>query len=593
MRKFLLSLLLVVLATSIVVWPQRRSGGGSTGTGRNTNTNPTPNSSSGFDAPPAPPPVSSSPNHAGDEGQVEFRSDTILVQVPTIVTDKSGQHVQGLKRDDFEIFENGQEQKIGTFEEIVTSRAPFTLPANKNGEFSNVDPAAETAHSAVMIALDTVNTPFLDQTYGRKELVKYLAQHMDASQPVGLVQISSRGLKVIHGLTSDPKALLDALKAVNGEIPALQGTGIDAQAAALAANGPAGTFLPGSTSGQIADFVTNGDPAIVQLQQSRAIEVTMRAFLDIATSLSGIPGRKALIWATGSFPFAMDSYSAVPGGYLSTLYEHAVKALADAEVSVYPVDVRGLVSTSPAGDATYKGGLSGQAFARAATARSWLQSSTIDTLRDFADMTGGRAFYNSNDVAGGFRRAADDSSQYYILGYYLNTKNTKAGWRQLKVRSRKSGTEVRARAGFFVTNATTNPQASRQLDIEAAIASPFESTGLPVTVKWLGMSAHEDKKTVDFSIRLPAGAMFIDEPHNNHYDMELDAVAFKDEQVAGTLGKVMEGAIQQAALGGVKSTGVHFHYSMDLPAGQYTVRFVVRDNLTGRLGSVSAPLTVN
>ena len=185
----------------------------------------------------------------------------------------------------------------------------------------------------------------------------------------------------------------------------------------------------------------------------------------------------------------------MPGGYLSLLYEHTLKALADAEVSVYPVDVRGLVSNSPAGDANYKGGLVGPAFARSITARGWLQTSTIDTLKEFADMTGGQAFYNSNDVEGGFHRAAQDSAEYYILTYYLNTRNTKAGWRQLKVTSSKSlhRLKIRARAGFFVTNATTRLETSRRLDIESAIASPFESTGLPMTVRWTGTAAEQTR----------------------------------------------------------------------------------------------------
>jgi hypothetical protein len=272
-----------------------------------------------------------------------------------------------------------------------------------------------------------------------------------------------------------------------------------------------------------------------------------------------------------------------------------LQALNDAEISVYPVDVRGLVSTSPAGDASYTGGLAGPAFSRSISARAWLQNSTIDTLRDFAEMTGGRAFYNSNDVAGGFQRAADDSTQYYLLGYYLDTKNTKAGWRQLKVKSSKSGTEVRSRAGFFVTNATTNLAATRQVDVEAALASPFDSTGIPITVKWTGKSAEGEKKKVDFNVHLAGGSVLIDEAHSNRFDLEFDAVAFKsaDGNPAGTFGKVMQGSILAASLDSVIATGVGFHNSIDLSPGQYTVRFVVRDNLTGKLGSVTAPLTVN
>jgi VWFA-related protein len=126
-----------------------------------------------------------------------------------------------------------------------------------------------------------------------------------------------------------------------------------------------------------------------------------------------------------------------------------MQSLNDAEVAVYPVDVRGLLNYSPTADVSYSPrNISGTAFARSLAARSWLQNSKIDTLRDFAEM---RAFYNSNDLVGGFKRAADDSSSYYLIGYYLDTKNDKPGWRQLKVKVHTPHTEVRARNGFFLS----------------------------------------------------------------------------------------------------------------------------------------------
>jgi VWFA-related protein len=606
-RSLVFSLLLIasVVLVSLPLWSQRR-GAGPSNTPRTV-----PDIGAQYGVSPTAPPSTSSGasrHHAEDEGPVEFHSETVLIQVPAIVADKSGSHVTGLTRESFQVFENGKEQKIATFEEVQTLHTLLNAPASKDGEFTNVGPIQDKAHTAIIIALDTINTPFLDQAYGRKQLIKFLAEHADASQPVGLVQINGKGLRVIHTITSDPDVLLAALKKVNGEIPALQGVDIDSQAAAvvgvdpsLASQSPGALAAIGMDSSlsaltlQLQQFVLNGDATIIRMQQDHAMEITLRSFLDIASSLSGIPGRKTLIWATGSFPFYMDSYASVPGGYLSLLYERTVKALNDAEVSVYPVDVRGLVSTSPAGDANYAGGLTGPAFAHSVYARGWLQNSTIDTLKDFADMTGGRAFYNSNDVAGGFQRAAEDSAQYYLLGYYLDTKNTKAGWRQLKVKTSKPGSEVRSRAGFFVTNATTNPAVSRQLDVETALASPLESTAIPLTLKFVGTSTEGDKKKVDFNIHLGGGSVYIDETRGNHFDLEFDAVIFKnaDGTPAGTFGKVMQGSILAASLDSVKATGVGFHNSMDLAPGQYTVRFVVRDNLTGKLGSVSAPLTVN
>jgi len=532
---------------------------------------------------------------------VEFRTETVLVQIPTIVTDKAGNHVHGLTRESFQILENGKEQKLANVEEFTASHTPVPVPKASEGEFTNLDATSRTPTSIVIIAIDTINTPFSDQAWGRKQLVSYLADHVEPTQATALVQINSRGMKVISWLTTDPKTLVEALKKVKGEIPAMQGTDLDAQAAA--ANGDVGltsSLGPAPDLSGYSDptfglqqFILSADAGIVRLQQNRAIEITLDAFLDIARSVSGIPGRKALIWATGGFPFIMDNFSAVPGGYLSVLYERTMQALNDAQISIYPVDVRGLVTTSTVSDATYTGLKTGPGMTRSIVARSWLQTTTLDTLKDVAEMTGGRAFYNNNDVATGFRRAADDSAEYYVLSYYLDTSNTKAGWRQLKVKVNKPGMEVRARAGFFVTNAASNPNATRELDVKSALNSPFDSTGIPMTLRWRDTTADGDKRKVGFQIHLSGGSILIEEVHSNHFDLEFDAVAFKKGEAAGTFGKVMAGSIKEDALASVKATGVGFHDAMELAPGQYTVRFVVRDNLTGRIGSLSAPLTVN
>jgi CRP-like cAMP-binding protein len=96
------------------------------------------------------------------------------------------------------------------------------------GEFSNLAAAqGEQPRSVTVIALDTVNTPFLDQTYARKQLLKYLARNLDSSQVFGLVLITSRGLRVAQGLTGDTRQLIEALNKVSGELPAMTGIDID------------------------------------------------------------------------------------------------------------------------------------------------------------------------------------------------------------------------------------------------------------------------------------------------------------------------------------------------------------------------------
>ena len=574
---------------------------GGSGGGAPRGATPTPNSSGNNSAPFAgaysTTPSSIRPGaRADDEKKVEFRSQTVLVQVPTVVTDKAGNHVHELKKEDFKVEENGKEQKITVFEEVTATKAGLTQVANPPGTFSNLAQNGEPPRSVAVIALDTVNTPFLDQTYGRKQLVQYLADNLDSVPVLAMVVIGSKGVKTISGLTNDPASLLNALKKVRGELPAMQGVDIDAQALAAANSASSGLVAPlapgGDPTAQIEQFVTQGDAIFASYQQSRAIENTMQAFLMIAWSLSGIPGRKSLIWATGGFPFYIDSPSTVPGGNLSVLYERAMEALNDAQVSVYPVDVRGLVNYSVVSDATVRGPANPQAFAMRNTNRSWLQSSTIGTLQEFAAMTGGRAFYNSNDLTASFKHAVEDSTSYYLVGYYMDTQNTKPGWRKLQVKVAHKDVEVRARSGFLVTNATVNPQMTQQADLAFALNSPFDSTGIPLSVQWHGALADGDKKKVSFTLHLPANGVTI-EGERNTFDMDFIAQAVKNGAPPSNVGSTAKGALTADALAKIKADGIYYGNAFDLPPGDYQVKFVVRDNLSGRIGSVTAPLTVN
>ena len=541
---------------------------------------------------------------AEDEPNVEFKTETVLIQVPVVVADKSGAHVLNLKKDDFEVFENGKEQKVATFEEVVASKLPLATVKALPGEFSNVAAErGEQPRSVAVIALDTVNTPFLDQTFARKELLKYLARNLDSNQVFGLVMITSRGLKVVHGLTGDTKQLIEALNKVSGELPAMTGIDIDTQAAAVTGDVP--QLNPVAAASQdmasvLQDFVLRADVPEASFQQERAIETTMQAFLGIAWSMSGIPGRKSVIWATGGMPFNLESPSTVPGGYLSSLYERTMATLNESNISVYPVDVRGLVNFTPEASASSSLGTRSARpvdTMRQLSNRSWLNFSTIDTLKEFAAMTGGRAFYETNDISGSFKRATDDASSYYLLGYYLDTKNKKAGWRQLKVKLRQkdkeNGEQVRARSGFFVTNATVNPDMARKSDLEFAVLSPFDSTGLPLTVRWFGAAADGSMKKVQFGLKLPPNALTLGP--NNLLTLEYVALAYasKDGKKANTLGKTIQGNLSPDRVAQFQAQGLGFKNEMELAPGDYTVRFVVRDNVTGRVGSVSAPITVN
>jgi VWFA-related protein len=118
---------------------------------------------------------------------------------------------------------------------------------------------------------------------------------------------------------------------------------------------------------------------------------------------------------------------------LSALYERTVEALTKAQVSVYPVDVRGLVNPVGIADASRRDAPAPEQAGN----NIWAFQKGINSLTRFADMTGGNAFANTNDLAACFKRAADDASSYYLVTYYLGQQNNRSGWRTLNVKVEK------------------------------------------------------------------------------------------------------------------------------------------------------------
>jgi hypothetical protein len=191
-------LLLVALLISTIAWAQR-TGGGARPAGPRTV--PDPGRAYGV-TPTGPPPESNhiSAHHAEEEQKVEFKSETVLVQVPVVVTDKSGGHIHNLAKEDFELLENGKVQKLAAFEEITAATTPLSAPQSKAGEFTNLASDPKQPRILTIVAIDSINSPFLDQAYGRRELVSYLSQNLDPGQILGLVMIGGKGVTVLQSL---------------------------------------------------------------------------------------------------------------------------------------------------------------------------------------------------------------------------------------------------------------------------------------------------------------------------------------------------------------------------------------------------------
>jgi VWFA-related protein len=554
------------------------------------------------------------------DSEIKFTACTELVLIPTLVTDKSGTHISGLKKEDFAVHENGSEKTIAIFEEI-TSDPHMSRPRNPN-KFTN-SLAGGSTRRITLIVLDFVNTPFTDQAFLRNELLKYLFQSLDRREPTGLFTLDRGGIHVIHDFASDPGVLIAALHKVRGDASQLVDTPEDMEmmtgsaspegsAGDIGTSDGSGGGRPGSTAAfanqmqqeasHMQTMIEDAALNFQSLQQRMAITYTLEGMQQVAQALVGFPGRKSLIWAGGGFPFSVSDTTmqlAPPGRDSLTdvqpLYERTWQLLNDAQIALYPVDVKGLQSNTPGASI----GMPSQpnrrpgGFARRA---SWQQTETYSTFETFAAATGGRAYDNTNDLVKGFRDAVQDSAQYYMLGYYLDQSNTKPGWRKLAVKVKRDHANVRTRNGFFVARTTADSGASRDSDIASALQSPLDYTALALNGHWDTVEASQErgKKRVSYVVDLAPDPVLIDANDKSHIALELVASATTPTglQASRSVDKKIDLYPTPEVVAKIREKGIGCRGVLDLAPGEYTVRIVVRDDRSGRIGSVAAPLKV-
>lgn len=539
---------------------------------------------------------------AYDKTPLTFTSKTIYVQVPVVVTDKDGKPVTGLKKEDFRLQENGKEQNIASLEAVQTSTAPLPRPATSGNEVRNQTSPDATPRRLVIIALDMVNTPFQDQASARHALINYLSDNIEPDSLYQLVAVENNGLRILHDYTDETAPLIATLKSFGSKLPTVRAddgfvqraetTGIGPHDSAPTGEDPVlGTpFLgPAQFRVAMAAFLAQTGMEEIKFQEANAASSTLSAFQQIAQRARGVPGRKSLVWITGSFPFSIDPGSAsVSSGTSFEAYQHVMQLLEDELIAVYPVDARGLVVAEV--DATT------HTSPRQVLMNPGLQRDisnrlldTLNTMRAFADMTGGRAYVNNNDTRGAIRDAVQDGAAYYMLSYAVDKSDRRPGWRKINVKV--GDYHVRARHGYFLTQTTLEPLNSAKYDIDSALKSPLDYTGLPVRMVLNPAVVNGEKRKVTFAMMVPPNVAKVDSDDKNHMHVDIAyAVWTAGGQDAGHKGTTYNLNLNPTQLQQISVNGLGYGDTLELAPGSYRLRLVVRDDLTGQIGSVSAPL---
>jgi VWFA-related protein len=509
-----------------------------------------------------------------------------VVLAPAVVTDHSGAHISGLTQTDFTVLENGQQQKIAFFHHIRANAAPDEAPSPVPPGESTNKVQTRSERSAILV-FDLLNSSITEQSNARDELMKFLSESPELGEPICLLAFDAYGIRLLHDFTKNPALLAEALKNTKDQ-RSPKDTPTDANPLESVYRGVHGWNSRSATRNAAA---AQGRQAMLRyFTDNQAANLgartwlTLEALREIGEAYSGIPGRKSLIWATGGFPFEMGDASHF-GMYEQALlpaYEEAWRTLTRGNIAVYPLDVEDLVNPAFVGPNT------GQPLPQHIGI-----TSDVGKLESFAESTGGKLCDRQTTALGCFNAAVDDSSDYYLIGFYASSGKSNPGWRKLTVKVGRPDVRVRSRSGYYV-RAPRDESVSRKEDIQLALTSPLDFTAVRFTVRVTTVKDANGKKSIGFTFLIPPGMATVDESDTNHVSLDFAALAQRPDGTLaeGGFAQSLDGHIKPEGVTALHSKGLSFPGSLDLPSGEYSVRFVVRDNLAGQVGSTTASLKV-
>jgi VWFA-related protein len=540
-----------------------------------------------------------------------LRVTSRMVLVDAVVTDSSGKPVAGLKPDDFRVFENGKPQTIRAFgartPELLARQASQISPAHSlpPGLFTNITDFHPEYGPLTIILIDSLNTSMLDQAYMRDALIKYL-QNMGPRQNVAIFTLGTH-LGLVQNVDADPQVLQEALKRVASDPslkkkkpPAPSDDSTDAKARALAADllGVGEAQNRERQIGMMQDSVLEFFPDQALVQTGMKVQLTLQALQKIARNVAGYPGRKNLIWLSAAFPLSVDPITvgaAEARNYAPEVQETA-NLLTNNEVAVYPVDARGLVGNFLP-DASFHGGLRGPAAAGGISTRSLALGASHTTMDHLAEQTGGRAYYNRNDIDHGIAISVQDGSIYYSLGYYPTDKNWDGKFRKIELHVLGKGLHARYRHGYYANDTghlTPEQGATGRKEFLSALAMDAPSaTLLPVVAHVIAPDKQHPQVFVDIGVD-PHSVIFDPQPNNRQEGKLEFATIVIDANGKPLTSKsdILNTELTPETFARVMNGTLVMRHKFDLPAGNYLLRVGVRDMKSNAFGTLIAKVQI-
>ena len=503
------------------------------------------------------------------------RAELVLTNV--VARDaKTGELVRGLTQSDFSIFENGKRQEIATFDfqsvEMATPLNEATvsgLAAAASGAGSKAAVVARPEdirnHRLIVMFFDLTSMQPEDLDRSVKAARDFLTNKM---QPADLVALVSLGdtLKVDQDFTADRKVLANEVGVYNGT----EGQG-------FAGGANANTNQAEDTTGYTPDESEYND-----LNTDREL-FALRA---IAKSLERISEKKSLLYFSGGI--------SRDGIENQASLRAAINSAVRANLAIYSVDTRGLQAISPLGDAS-TGSLRGSgAFNGAALANNMSANfASQEVMATLSSDTGGKAFFDSNDFAPAFAQVQRDTSAYYAIGFHSSNPIRDGKYRKLTIKVNRPGIKLEYRPGYYApADFEHSGREDRERELEEQLASDLPATDMAVYLDVLYFRLDENRFYVPVSIIIPGSQI----PFVQGGDKDkatLDIIGEVIDEVKRPIGSARETVkLNLNPLLQARQRNIQYTTSFNLPPGKYHLKFVVRENQTGRMGSFEADISL-
>jgi VWFA-related protein len=513
---------------------------------------------------------------AKDEGQpATFKSTSNLVIVDVSVKDKAGNPIDGLKKEDFSVLEDGKPQSISVFEFQKLTMAPepppplslsdqLKLPDAPTTSITAETPGQVQYHDKRLLVLffDFSSMGVPEQLRAQEAANEYLEKHITKDDVVA-VMLYTTVINVLTDFTSDREVLSSVVKGLPiGELSELAGladTGDD--------NGEdtGAAFVADETEFNI--FNTD--------QKLAAIEKAARM-------LSALPEKKALIYfAAGVSKTGVDNQAQL---------EASINAAVKANLAIYPIDTRGLMADPPGGGAS-KAASRGSGIFNGSVYNS--QRAAIndsqETLVTLAADTGGRAFLDSNDIAAGITQAQQEMRSYYLVGYYSSNSAEDGKYRKISVKlNNKISAKLEHRPGYYASKVWGKLNAQdKEQQLKEALSAGDPVTDLPLALQIDYFRVAPTSYFVPVSVKIPGSVIALAAKGGASVTQFDFAGQIQDEQhaVVGNVRDNIKIRLDQDAAAKAGRKGFQYNAGFTLEPGKYRMKFLVRENLTGKMGT--------